>query len=633
MVRIEALLSLLAGMVALIAIIPVIPYLDRALLGVALAAIVGGLWCDRRRRYPLNRLAATLVAGAGILFYATRITTADVATPVVHALLVLLVVRLLSPKQPRDYLQIFVLGLFVLAGSSLLNLSIGFVFALFLLVFAVTIGLVLLTVHVTDPKMIMSRPDLAKLLRVALILPVVSLLLMIMFFTVLPRTRHPLWNFLNTAGQASAGLSEEVQPGAFAQLSASGQLAFRAETETLPPEHLYWRVLVLNQPQGSHWVRTEPPAEGPVRVEGGEPLTLTIYPEPRKNRQLITLDRPIRVSGPRHQETPDQVFMARRPLDHRYSLQVTARPDANLAVLGDPHRAFYLVPPATVSQRVRDLATQIASNNPETNARLQALAEFFRNRQLVYAQNDLPEGPDPVDSFLFEKRRGYCEFFASSYATLARLLGIPARLVGGYLGGDYNGLGGYYLVTENAAHVWVEVLTDDNRWRRVDPSQWASNAAAALGERQPTLLTRVQRLADTFNYYWIQAVVIFDFERQIRIFTNTGDHLRDLRPGRISPLTWSILGVTILIAVLLVFLRKRPRRSPEARLIAGLRRKLRRRYNVETVPETIGLNELADRFDSEACREFARIYQAAVFRDRRLTTEETRILKGLLRKV
>ena len=633
MVRIERLLSWLAGAVALFAVIPVSPYLDRPLLALALLATVAGPWCDRRQRYPLNRLAATLLAGAGILFYAVQITTLDVATPVVHAMLILLVVRLLSPKQARDYLQIFVLGLFILAGSSLLNLSIGFIFALVLLVFAVTVGLVLLTFHVTDPQLRMPRQDLAKLLRVTLLLPLVSLLLMMVFFTVLPRTRHPLWNFLNPGGQASAGLAEVVQPGAFAQLSASGQLAFRAETEALPREQLYWRVLVLNQPQGSQWIRVEPPEGGPVRVEGGRLLNLVIYPEPQQSRQLITLDRPVMVSGVRHQTAPDQVVVARRALDRRTSFEVTARTDATLAVLGKPHREFYLVPPTNVSPRVRALAAEMAEGTVGAEARLQALAEFFRNQQLIYAENDLPGGPDPVDSFLFEKRRGYCEFFASSYVTLARLLGIPARLVGGYLGGDYNGLGGYYRVTENAAHVWVEVLSDENRWRRVDPSQWASNASSALGERRATLLARLQHLADTFNYYWIQAVVIFDFERQIKIFSETGADLRDLRPQRIPPGVWVILAISVFTASWFVLLRKRRRLSPEARLIEDLRRRLGRRHGPDTVPDTLGLNELAARTDSEACREFARIYLAAAFRDRALTNEEIRKLRTLIRDI
>ncbi|MCK4536624.1 MAG: DUF3488 domain-containing protein, partial [Desulfuromonadales bacterium] len=517
--------------------------------------------------------------------------------------------------------------------SSLLSLDIGFIIYLVLMIFAVTIGLVLLTVFVTDHRLVLPRQDLMKTVRVALILPLVSLLLMLVFFTILPRTRHPLWNFLNPVSKATAGLSEVVQPGAFAQLSTVKQLAFRAEVQELPADQRYWRALILNQPLGNQWIRVEPPREGPVRIEGGHPIRLTIYPEPRQERYLITLDRPTLVSGIRHRQAEDQIFFARSALDHRYSIEVTAQPGAALRSIGKLPRPFYLTLPEAISQRVRNVAVEITSQNPDTASRLASLADFFRSQELVYAQDDLPGGKDPIDDFLFGKKRGYCEFFASSYITLARLLDIPARLVGGYLGGDYNGLGGYYLVTEDMAHVWVEVLTDENRWVRIDPSQWAQNAETALFNRQTTGLGTLQRLTDAFNYYWIQTVVIFDLGRQIRVFHGAREQLRELRPGRISPTTWSCMAALGLAGGGAWWYRRRPRLSVEARLIGDLRTRLGCRYGPEAASHQFGLTELAERLDNKSCREFARIYQAAVFRDRRLTKAEVGRLRELLKEI
>jgi transglutaminase-like putative cysteine protease len=637
MVRIKTPLNLLASMVALLSLAPVLPFLDLPVLGLGLTAIAVGLWCDRQERYPLHGLTSTVAAVAGVLFYAPQISREDVATPVVHALVVLLTVRLLSAKQARDYLQIFLLGLFILAGSSLLSLDIGFIIYLVLMIFAVTIGLVLLTVFVTDHRLVLPRHDLIKTVRVALILPLVSLLLMLVFFMILPRTSHPLWNFLNPASKATTGLSEVVQPGAFAQLSTVRDLAFRAETAELPAEQLYWRALVLNQPQGRQWIRVEPPREGPARPVGGRPISLTIYPEPRQERYLVTLDRPILISGIRFQQADDHVFYARAAVDHRFSFEVTAQPGAALLATGDIPRAFYLTLPESVSQRVRNVATRITAQNPDDSSRLEALEEFFRGQNLVYAQEDLPNGADPVDDFLFGKQRGYCEFFASSYATLARLIGIPTRLVGGYLGGEYNTLGGYYLVTEDTAHVWVEVFTDDLRWTRVDPSQWASNAATVLLNRQASALGALHRLTDAFNYYWIQAVVTFDLGRQMEMLSGAGNTLRDLRQAQPSPTVWSRmaglgLGVGLIFAGFW-WHRRKSGHSTEARLIEDFRARLGRRYGPDAATTQAGLTELAERFNSQPCREFAGIYQAAVFRDRPLTKAEVTRLKNILKKI
>ncbi len=633
MVKIKRLLDLLSGVVALLCMAPILAYLDRPLLPVALLAIPVGYWCDRREHYPLPTWLATLVALCGMAFYALQITRAEVAIPVVHAMVILLIVRLLTPKAGRDYLQIFVLALFVLAGSSLIHLEIGFIVYLVLLVFGVTLGLVLLTVHVTDQKLAMSRPDLIKLIKVGLIIPSVSLLLMMVFFVVLPRTRHPLWNFLNPSSKGTVGLAETVQPGSFAQISGIKSLAFRAEGPELAPEDRYWRALVLNQSKEGHWVRNDPPKEGGVHIEGPAPVIFMIYPEPRSDRYLMTLDRPTMVTGLRHEQTVDQMFVARSAIDHRFRFEVRSSPGATLRVNGMVDQTFYLQTPDKISSRMRQLAVGIREKGEDVSLRIEALGDFFRNQGLSYALDDLPSGPDPIDSFLFAKKRGYCEFFASAYITLARLAGIPSRLVGGYYGGDYNPMGGYYLVSEDTAHVWVEVLAGDNSWQRIDPSQWAINASSTLGARGRDQLNALWQLIDTLNYHWVQAVVVFDLQQQMSLFSKAGDRLRNLRSVR-APEGWWKIGVGLLVgAVLVVSVFLVRRKSKEARLLDAFRARLRKRYGHGVLLPGSGLAEIGEQLDSEECRQFARIYYGAVFRDRVLTSQELAQLKELLKRI
>lgn len=633
MVRIKRLLDMLAGVVALLSMGPVLAYLDRPLLPVALLAIPAGFWCDRREHYPFPTWLATLVALCGMAFYALQITRAEVAIPVVHAMVVLMIVRLLTPKQGRDYLQIFVLGLFILAGSSLIHLEIGFAFYLVLLVFAVTLGLVLLTVHVTDQKLAMTRPDLKKLIKIGLVLPALSLVLMVMFFFVLPRTRYPLWNFLNPSTKGVVGLAETVQPGSFSQISANQALAFRAEGPELAPEDRYWRALVLNQPREGRWVRVSPPPEGGAHFDGPPPVLFLIYPEPRTDRYLVTLDRPVLAGGVRNEQTVDQMFVARSAIDHRFRFEVRASPGARLKVHGEVDRDFYLQAPEVVSPRMRRLAADIGGSPGDAGVRIAALAEFFRNQGLSYAQDDLPSGPDAIDAFLFEKKRGYCEFFASAYVTLARLAGVPARLVGGYYGGDYNPFGGYYQVGEDAAHVWVEVLDGDNAWQRVDPSQWAINAATTLGARDREGLNALRQLADSLNYQWVQAIVVFDLEQQIELFRETAGRVREIRSLRMPAGWWKLVVGLLVGAALIGGGLSRRRVSREARLLEAFRARIAQRYGRELLRPGMGLAEIGDRLDSAECREFARIYYGAVFRDRALTAEEVVRLQELLKGV
>jgi hypothetical protein len=401
----------------------------------------------------------------------------------------------------------------------------------------------------------------------------------------------------------------------------------------LAPEDRYWRALVLNQSKEGRWVRSEPPGERSPRIEGSAPVTFMIYPEPRTDRYLMTLDRPTLVTGVRHEQTVDQMYIARSALDHRFRFEVRASPGARLRVAGLGTQDFYLQLPAVVSPRMRQVSAGIRDKGSDVTVRINALAEFFRNQELSYAEDDLPTGPDPIDAFLFVKKRGYCEFFASAYITLARLAGIPARLVGGYYGGDYNPMGGYYLVTEDTAHVWVEVLAGDDSWQRIDPSQWAINAATTLGSRDRGQLSALRQLVDSLNYHWVQAVVVFDLEQQMTLFREAGDRLRNVRSLRAPDGWWKVAGGVLVCAVLVAGSLCLRRKSKEARLLEALRSRLGKRYGHDVLAPGSGLAEIAERLDNEECRQFARIYYGAVFRDRVLTMQEVALLKDLLRRI
>ena len=633
MVRIKRLLDFLCAVVALLCIGPILGYLDRAVLLLVIVAVPVGFWCDRKDRYLLPSWLATVLSLLGMGFYAVQITRAEVAIPVVHAMIVLLVVRLLTPKENRDYLQIFVLSLFILAGASLIHLELAFAVYLVLLVFGVTLGLVLLTVHVTDKTLTMSRADLVKLVKVGMILPAVSLMLMVVFFVVLPRTRDPMWDFLNPAAKGVVGLSEAVKPGSFSRLSTVGDLVFRAEGPELAPEDRYWRGLVLNQSEDGQWLRKEPPEENLRRIDGPEPVVYRVFLEPRSDRYLMTLDQPTQVSWVRKRQSEDQVFRATRTIKKRLRYEVRGKPGGRLVMSGDLDREFYLQAPDNVSDRMQRLAASVREDNTGLIARAEALADFFREQDLQYAQDDLPTGPDPIDEFLFDKRRGYCEFFASAYVTLARLAGIPSRLVGGYYGGEYNPIGGYYQVTEETAHIWVEILNDANHWQRVDPSQWAVNAAVNWGERPSSSFMTISQIVDTLNYQWVQAVIFFDMYQQVSFLSDAASKVRSLRSMQVPQGWWKgVVGLLTVAAIAMLLLKLR-RFSREGALLEALRKQLAARYGEDKLKSGMGLVELSEHYDNDACREFARIYYGAVFRDRKLSASEYQRLKKLLGKI
>lgn len=630
MVRISSLLNLLSYAAAALGVIPLFSYLDLPVQIVVAVAFAAGIYFDRRRRYPLGTTITTLLTLACFFFYGIQINRTYLIEPVVNLLALLLAVRLVTEKSGRNMLQIFVLAIFALASSSLLSLSAAFFVYLILLVTGVTVGLVLLTFFTVDSRLVLNRRQSVRILGVALILPIFSLLLMLVFFVILPRTQYPLWNFLNPAEKSTAGFSEVVRPGSFAEISAVKEVALRIESERLPGSDLYWRGIVLNTPTGSTWVRQTPPVGERALLRGGKSIAQVIYPEPKSGNYLFALDVPRSVEGLRAAQDADLIFRSRGTLERRVKYTAVSIVGGDFAVTGDFDREFYLAVPTSLSERLRQVAAGIAASDTDASGRIARLEEFFVAQQLAYATDGLPGGEDAIDAFLFDNKRGYCEFFASSFALLLRLSGVPARLVGGYYGGEYNEMGGYYLVTEDSAHVWVEALVD-GRWLRLDPSRLAHNADASLLAPRERGLSAARRLLDSIDYHWNRTVIAYDLERQLQFLQKTNRQFRQFTISVDGKTIGGGLLIFLMAGLVLAVIRRRYKRSQEERLLERFLRRLRKKHRLDVIPPATGLHALAKQLDDPVCREFAEIYGGGIYRDRKLTGEELKKLQELIR--
>lgn len=631
MVTIRNLLNFFTYAACALAVLPLYPYLELPAKALFPVALLVGVVCDWRQRYLVGRVPATLLSLLTFGLYATRLSLTQVVEPVVNVLVLLSVVRLVTEKSPRNYLQLLVLAIFVLAGSSLLTLSPLFLPCLILVVTSVTIGLVLLTFYASDSQLRLPSASLRPLLTVSLVLPVGSLLLMLVFFAVLPRTQYPLWHFLNPSSTALSGFSDEVRPGAFARNVSSAALVFRAESEALGGDDLYWRGIVLNVvEEGNSWRREAPPGREVGRLVGGRPVPQVVYPEVREDGYLFSLDPTEQISGLRVRSSADLVHRQRRYHKKPGSYRTVARLGGHIQALG-VERAFYLQLPAVISPRLRDTAAELATGSKDVATRIARTKAFFRAQKLSYATSDLPGPERPLEEFLFDKKRGYCEFFASSFALLLRLEGVPARLVGGYLGGNRNDLAGYYSVTEDMAHVWVEALVDGN-WLRIDPSRLAVNAASAsfAGRDRPP---NWRRLLDAADYYWTRAVISYDLGKQLELVRSSAFKLRGLSTGRglFRAIGWLLAVAAVLLAG--GWLLRRLLVPVEQRLLGRFLKLIQRHLGIEGVPDHAGLQTLAKQTGDARCREFAAIYGGAIYRDRPLTAAERSRLRTLLREL
>lgn len=634
MISISALIAVLSYAIAMCGIVPLFPWLPlapRLALAVGMAA---GVWQDRRGSWPIKNWMLNVAVIPVFLYYLSHYSRANPIQPVVSVLAIMLAVRLGGERSGRYYLQIHALSLFCLAASSLFDLSPAFLIYLSVMLLLTAVAMVLLTFYALDARLALPRSDMRTVLAAGLLMPLASLPLMAFFFPILPRTQIPLWNFLPSNVAQTSGMTDKVEPGRSSVVAGSRVLAFRAEMPRLAQPQLYWRGTVFNRLEGNRWMRApQIPAE--QIKHSGTAISQTIYPEPGQSQVLFALDAPVAVKLQRVHRQPDSVYELRRPGAKRLGYQAESVISGLLPLETRPGRDFYLQLPTDIPVRIQRLADDIRRRGNSDAGKVELLESYFRNAGYRYSMRDLPVGANALEQFLFEKKQGHCEFFASAYALLLRASGVPARLVAGYLGGDYNDLGGYYLITEDMAHVWVEAFIAGKGWVRTDPSSFAQNAGAIWGgKKKPDLLRKFRLALDSFNHYWNRTIIVYDFEQQVEVARSVGYRLHGLERGKVLKGVWaSMLLLVALGGAVALYRRRKPLfPSREERILRLFLRRVERDCHVGTIQGQQGLFELSAACADSQVQEFVTIYAGAVYRDRKLTSAEYLLLKRIVRE-
>jgi hypothetical protein len=631
MLRINVILELLLYSAALLGYLPLAPHLQR-LPAIAVPAALLFAVIASRRRFALRDKPALFVSIGFFAYYLLQFNRHNVVAPAANMLAIFLAIRLAGEKSPRHFLQTVTLALFCLAASTLFELGPGFIVYLTLLVLIITISLVLLAFQSCAPEFDPGFSELRSLLRIALLQPLLAFPLAVLLFFILPRTQFPLWQGLTNVGSDNPGISDTVQPGDKGSISSGGGVVFRAEMPQQPPGTLYWRVIVLNSLKENSWVRRQPPANELPTVKGGTSVSQTIFLDPGKLPFLPALDLPSNIKGFRGQPTSDQLFVSYGLFNRRRNYEAGSQAGGYLDTAGRINKGFYTTLPDNIPPRLRNLALGAASPGGSSQQRLDRLEKAFLGLNLSYASSDLPTGPAALDTFLFTAKKGHCELFATSFALALRLAGVPSRLVGGYYGGDYNELAGYYVITAERAHIWVEVWLEGSGWVTVDPSRFAANFAETAARKSSSSRLKLTLFLDTLTYYWNRMVITYDLESQFNAISSSARWLRNFNFS-LPPLRLVALGAALLAAASgLGFILFRKRRSTEELLLRRFTKTVKARFGIVLSPAA-GLHESLHGVDDAAVREFIAIYTGAVYRDRQLNAEEAARLRSLLTKI
>ncbi|MGL5046711.1 MAG: transglutaminaseTgpA domain-containing protein, partial [Shewanella sp.] len=392
-----------------------------------------------------------------------------------------------------------------------------------------------------------------------------SLPLALLLFIVLPRFA-PLWLVPNMKA-AQTGLSDSLAIGDITKLTRSTQLAFRASFTHAAPinAELYWRALVMENYDGVTWRQ-----DAEIKQLQKDALMLnrpaSIRPASisREDQEMASSeqDKPsIRyqvIAEPSHQpwlfgldvaysqddnvvNMPDYRLLALRNIDQRMSYQVESWPKAKMDFkLSARQRQINLELPSQSNPRALVLAEQFKTQYPAPKPRLWAMMGHFNSEPFFYTLTPPPLGPQQVDDFLFENKAGFCVHYAAAFIFMARATGLPARMVTGYQGGEYNPQAGYYSVYQYMAHAWAEVWLEDEGWVRFDPTAMVAPNRIEQGfdaqfdpeqsylqespfsslrfKSMPWLNELRQRFA-SIDYYWSVWVLGFNQEKQNQVLS------------------------------------------------------------------------------------------------------------------
>ena len=375
--------------------------------------------------------------------------------------------------------------------------------------------------------------------------------LVVLLFVLFPRINTGLRFDFRTSRLAGAGFSDRLSPGSIAALVNSSDIAFRAEfpgSTATPPGSMYWRGAVMWHCDGMEWRAPYVPvsiSRSNRQSPKGNAVRQRITLAPHGARWMFALDRPFDIPAGAILARGDYLWSVQTIRKaHRY--EVVSSLGTSRRELTSGERLEALEVPASISPSVRALAQSWATQNSNPRAIVNSALQFFQAQGFRYSVTPGEYAKNGLEQFLFHRRVGFCEHYAASFATLMRLAGVPARLVVGYLGGEYNDLGHFVLVRQADTHAWCEVWLPESGWTRVDPTTAVAPGRASLDlnsflesrvasgqmeSRRSAFLTQLARSAlftnarlalETLSYEWDTRLLAFDADVQEVLLDSMG---------------------------------------------------------------------------------------------------------------
>ena len=539
-----------------------------AVTGVGFALFARGYFLLTRRDVRIPESWTTYLTLVYVLIYFADyfFLSGSFLTATIHLVLFLIVMRLFTLQRARDHYLLAVLSFLMVLASAVLTVGSTFVFAFAGFLFVAILTFVLMemrhsvvgeetgsgrSARVQQAMAEEREPDSSprrmafNLVAIAPALMVLILAGSFLIFFFLPRISSRYLTAYSPTSDVATGFSDRLQLGRIGQIQQSSAVVMHIEidNDTQGLYELKWRGVALNNFDGREWShsfgssqlelsnsgvyrlpRTDPPGSGttPRRL-----IHYRVLMEPLGTNVFFLAEKPRTLIGNYHPISVDAAgAVYNLDIDHpigRYEA-FSELPDVDgdalrLApnTIPEGAKAYLQLPP--IDLRISRLAEQITASAPSNYEKALAIEQYLRAHFGYTLELGRIRPQDPLAYFLFERKEGHCEYFASSMAVMLRTLAIPSRIVNGFRGGEFNDLTGQYVVRASNAHSWVEAYFPGFGWISFDPTP-ASSLATHTG------WSRVQLYVDAAASFWREWIINYDIGHQRQLGKDAANNTR-----------------------------------------------------------------------------------------------------------
>jgi len=527
------------------------------LLFVSAALIFRGYLLATHRVVLLPESWTTVVSLVYATFYLADyfVLSRSFVRSTVHLVLFVMVVRLFSARRDRDYYFLAVIAFLMVLASAVLTVDTTFLLAFVAFTLVAVVTLILMEMryafgHATFPAN--SPNDILGLRQMGFSLaatgPAVALFICLAgtaIFFILPRVSSRYLSAYAPSGQIATGFSDRVQLGQIGIIQQSGSVVMHVQIDgdTHGIYDLKWRGVTLNVFDGTTWSNAHPQTvlrrslggrfpllenareEASQLFSGGRTIHYRVLMEPLVSNVFFLAPTPVSLEGnyrfvgvdgagavydpdPEH---PVSSYEATSTLPQLKPAELrTATQDYPPEILLN----YLQLPP--LDPRIAVLAAQITASQTDNYDKALAMERYLRTHFAYTLQLPRTSPRDPVAQFLFERKQGHCEYFASAMAVMLRTLRIPARVVNGFRTGEFNDLTAQYVIRASNAHSWVEAYFPEFGWISFDPTP-----AAPLQVRNGW--NRALLYVDAMASFWREWVINYDASHQRTLGQRTGE--------------------------------------------------------------------------------------------------------------